>query len=54
MVFYDITLWYNAVEDLGNPLAKAVKVEPVFTHLDAPNVTGEEMFFGLYRGDNSS
>lgn len=42
--FYDITLWYNAVEDLGNPLAKAVKVEPVFTHLDAPNVTGEEMF----------
>lgn len=42
--FYDITLWYNAVEDLGNPLAKAVKVEPVFTHLDAPSVTGEEMF----------
>ena len=42
--FYDVTLWYNAVEDLGDPLAKAVKVEPVFTHLDAPNVTGEEMF----------
>ena len=41
---YDVTLWYNAVEDLGDPLAKAVKVEPVFTHLDAPNVTGEEMF----------
>ena len=42
--FYDITLWYNAIEDLESPLAKAVKVEPVFTHLDAPNVTGEEMF----------